>query len=296
MDRASELATPSATRNVLELFGLSPKKSFGQNFLVNDDVIKKILDLADVGFTDVVLEVGPGIGTLSSALLKHVSELIAVERDPDLPVVLQHTLQQWEGRYRVIKKDALDLKLSDLGESRPNKFVANLPYSVAATLVLDYFWRFESIDNAIVMVQKEVAERMMAEVGTKDYGAYTVKLSMIARPQELFIVKPENFMPRPHVDSAVIRLNRVHSAMDETSMELMDIAALMADAAFASRRKTIANSMRMYLKGKGSLHDRIFDLLPTLFHEVGIDPGIRGERLSVDQYLDLARVFIEKTS
>lgn len=293
MAKVSDLASPSATRAILDRFDLAPKKSFGQNFLVNDDVIRKILELSGVSFDDVVLEVGPGIGTLTNALLKHVRAVVAVERDADLPFVLAHTLQKWEDRFHLVKKDALDLKVDDMGDLRPNLFVANLPYSVAATLVLDYFWRFPFIDSATVMVQREVAERMMAKPGTKNYGAYTVKLSMIAEPVGHFIVKPDSFMPRPHVDSAVIRLNRIASIDDEHNKEVVNIASIMAEAAFASRRKTISNSMRTYLSGGDVVRGRILAVLDELFGAAGIDPQIRGERLAKQDYLALATAFLE---
>lgn len=294
MAKVSDLASPSATRAILDRFDLAPKKSFGQNFLVNDDVIRKILELSGVSFDDVVLEVGPGIGTLTNALLKHVRAVVAVERDADLPFVLAHTLQKWEDRFHLVKKDALDLKVDDMGDLRPNLFVANLPYSVAATLVLDYFWRFPFIDSATVMVQREVAERMMAKPGTKNYGAYTVKLSMIAEPVGHFIVKPDSFMPRPHVDSAVIRLNRIASIDDEHDKEVVNIASIMAEAAFASRRKTISNSMRTYLSGGDVVRGRILAVLDELFGAAGIDPQIRGERLAKQDYLALATAFLER--
>ncbi len=294
MAKVSDLASPSATRAILDRFDLAPKKSFGQNFLVNDDVIRKILELSGVSFDDVVLEVGPGIGTLTNALLKHVRAVVAVERDADLPFVLAHTLQKWEDRFHLVKKDALDLKVDDMGDLRPNLFVANLPYSVAATLVLDYFWRFPFIDSATVMVQREVAERMMAKLGTKNYGAYTVKLSMIAEPVGHFIVKPDSFMPRPHVDSAVIRLNRIASIDDEHDKEVVNIASIMAEAAFASRRKTISNSMRTYLSGGDVVRGRILAVLDELFGAAGIDPQIRGERLAKQDYLALATAFLER--
>ncbi len=293
MAKVSDLASPSATRAILDRFDLAPKKSFGQNFLVNDDVIRKILELSGVSFDDVVLEVGPGIGTLTNALLKHVRAVVAVERDADLPFVLAHTLQKWEDRFHLVKKDALDLKVDDMGDLRPNLFVANLPYSVAATLVLDYFWRFPFIDSATVMVQREVAERMMAKPGTKNYGAYTVKLSMVAEPVGHFIVKPDSFMPRPHVDSAVIRLNRIASIDDEHNKEVVNIASIMAEAAFASRRKTISNSMRTYLSGGDVVRGRILAVLDELFDAAGIDPQIRGERLAKQDYLALATAFLE---
>lgn len=294
MAKVSDLASPSATRAILDRFDLAPKKSFGQNFLVNDDVIRKILELSGVSFDDAVLEVGPGIGTLTNALLKHVRAVVAVERDADLPFVLAHTLQKWEDRFHLVKKDALDLKVDDMGDLRPNLFVANLPYSVAATLVLDYFWRFPFIDSATVMVQREVAERMMAKLGTKNYGAYTVKLSMIAEPVGHFIVKPDSFMPRPHVDSAVIRLNRIASIDDEHDKEVVNIASIMAEAAFASRRKTISNSMRTYLSGGDVVRGRILAVLDELFGAAGIDPQIRGERLAKQDYLALATAFLER--
>lgn len=294
MAKVSDLASPSATRAILDRFDLAPKKSFGQNFLVNDDVIRKILELSGVSFDDVVLEVGPGIGTLTNALLKHVRAVVAVERDADLPFVLAYTLQKWEDRFHLVKKDALDLKVDDMGDLRPNLFVANLPYSVAATLVLDYFWRFPFIDSATVMVQREVAERMMAKPGTKNYGAYTVKLSMIAEPVGHFIVKPDSFMPRPHVDSAVIRLNRIASIDDEHDKEVVNIASIMAEAAFASRRKTISNSMRTYLSGGDVVRGRILAVLDELFGAAGIDPQIRGERLAKQDYLALATAFLER--
>ncbi len=294
MAKVSDLASPSATRAILDRFDLAPKKSFGQNFLVNDDVIRKILELSGVSFDDAVLEVGPGIGTLTNALLKHVRAVVAVERDADLPFVLAHTLQKWEDRFHLVKKDALDLKVDDMGDLRPNLFVANLPYSVAATLVLDYFWRFPFIDSATVMVQREVAERMMAKPGTKNYGAYTVKLSMVAEPVGHFIVKPDSFMPRPHVDSAVIRLNRIASIDDEHDKEVVNIASIMAEAAFASRRKTISNSMRTYLSGGDVVRGRILAVLDELFGATGIDPQIRGERLAKQDYLALATAFLER--
>lgn len=181
-----------------------------------------------------------------------------------------------------------------MGDLRPNLFVANLPYSVAATLVLDYFWRFPFIDSATVMVQREVAERMMAKPGTKNYGAYTVKLSMIAEPVGHFIVKPDSFMPRPHVDSAVIRLNRIASIDDEHDKEVVNIASIMAEAAFASRRKTISNSMRTYLSGGDVVRGRILAVLDELFGAAGIDPQIRGERLAKQDYLALATAFLER--
>ena len=218
MDRLSSLAAVGATREVLRAHGLATKHALGQNFLVNDDIIKKIVALAALEETDFVLEVGPGIGTLTEALLKCAGAVASVERDRDLPAVLEDTLAPWASRFALMQKDALDLQLSDIEAARasiawvglalPNKFVSNLPYAVAATIILDFFQRFESLESATVMVQREVGERIMAVPGTKNYGAYTVKLGMFARPVDKFAVSPGNFFPPPHVESMVLRLDR----------------------------------------------------------------------------------------
>ena len=213
--RLSPYATPSATREVLERHGLYTKYALGQNFLVNDDVVRKIVQLADMQSTDHLLEVGPGIGTLTAALLQHAGHVTAVEMDHDLPAVLSDTLAAWAERFTLLSMDALDVRESDFSQSaiaesvsaKPNKLVSNLPYAVAATVVLDYLQRFGFLESATVMVQKEVADRMTARPGTKAYGAYTVKLSLYAKPAGRFPVAPGNFFPPPHVESAVLRVD-----------------------------------------------------------------------------------------
>ncbi|MVN58789.1 16S rRNA (adenine(1518)-N(6)/adenine(1519)-N(6))-dimethyltransferase RsmA [Adlercreutzia equolifaciens] len=376
--RLSPLSTPSATRAVLEAHGIGTKYTLGQNFLVNDDVLKKIIVLAEVGEADRILEVGPGIGTLTIALLKHAASVVAIERDPDLPAVLADTLHPWRDKFALIEKDALDVTGDDivaamagigadtgcldrassaanetaqwavsqsedcLSESRyrvavpqeepqlslPNKLVANLPYAVAATVVLDYFENFPFLDSATVMVQKEVADRMAAAVGTKNYGAYTVKLGLHAEPAGRFPVGPGNFFPPPRVDSAVIRLNRRVPLMADgapATPEVIAAAALVADAAFANRRKTIANSCKTYFSGRGSLllgasgssaglravdgalsggvggafvldGADIVDHLPAIFDAAAIDPRRRGETLTQQEFLALGAALLKEAT
>ena len=370
--RLSPLSTPSATRAVLEAHGIGTKYTLGQNFLVNDDVLKKIIALAEVGENDRVLEVGPGIGTLTIALLKHAASVIAIERDPDLPAVLADTLHPWREKFALIEKDALDVTRDDivsvastmvepggdtgcpdrassaanetaqwavsqsedcLSESRyrvvvpqeelrpslPSKLVANLPYAVAATVVLDYFENFPFLDSATIMVQKEVADRMAAAVGTKNYGAYTVKLGLYAEPVGRFAVGPGNFFPPPRVDSAVIRLNRRVPLMADgapASPEVIAAAALMADAAFTSRRKTIANSCKTYFSGRGPILLGVADSsavegaptialpdgaataerLPAIFEAAAIDPRRRGETLTQQEFLALGAALLRVTA
>lgn len=289
-ERLSPLATPAATREVLEAHGLATKHALGQNFLVNDHILQKIIDLAEVNEADTVLEVGPGIGTLSIALLKHAGSVIAIERDPDLPAVLAETLASWWDRFSLIEKDALEVVASDIPKE-PNKLVSNLPYAVAATVVLDYFQRFASIGSATVMVQKEVADRMAAQPGTKDYGAYTLKLSLYAQPAGRFPVGPNNFFPPPRVDSAVIRLNRIQPCdANGTSLtpEQIEQACMWADAAFTNRRKTILNSCKTYFASRGPEGAAIAASLPTILEHIGIDPRRRGETLTTDDLIHLA--------
>lgn len=286
------------TREVLEAHGLATKKALGQNFLINDDILKKIVALAALEESDQVLEVGPGIGTLTIALLKNAGRVVSVERDTDLPAVLEGTLAPWRDRFSLISKDALDLTADDLANLAfaPNKFVANLPYAVAATLVLDYFQRFETLECATVMVQKEVADRMAAVPGTKNYGAYTVKLSMYAEPAGRFAVGPGNFFPPPHVDSAVLRLNR-RVPTDETGAPLdpaiVKAACTMADAAFASRRKTLSNSCKTYFSGRGAEGKSVAENLPAIFEAAGIDPALRGEALTTAEFIRLGKAFAD---
>ena len=369
--RLSPLSTPSATRAVLEAHGIGTKYTLGQNFLVNDDVLKKIVALAEVGENDRILEVGPGIGTLTIALLKHAASVIAIERDPDLPAVLADTLHPWREKFALIEKDALDVTRDDivsvastmvepggdagcldrassaanetaqwavsqsedcLSESRyrvavpqeelrpslPSKLVANLPYAVAATVVLDYFESFPFLDSATIMVQKEVADRMAAAVGTKNYGAYTVKLGLYVEPAGRFAVGPGNFFPPPRVDSAVIRLNRRVPLMADgapASPEVIAAAALMADAAFTNRRKTIAKSCKTYFSGRGPISlgagpsaqegapgivlpdgAAIAERLAAIFDAATIDPRRRGETLTQQEFLALGAALLKVTA
>lgn len=293
-NKLSPLASVSETRAVLEAHGLATKKALGQNFLINDGILQKIVALAELTEKDYVLEVGPGIGTLTIALLKNAGNVLSVERDTDLPAVLKETCAPWKDRFRLINKDALELRAEDLAGDLPNKFVANLPYAVAATLVLDFFQRFSSLESATIMVQKEVADRMAAHPGTKNYGAYTVKLSLYAEPVGRFAVGPGNFFPPPRVESAVLRLNR-RALCDAEGVPLdadaLRATCIMADAAFTNRRKTLSNSCKTYFAGRGEVGARVNAQLPQLFEQASIDPKLRGEALTTDEFIRLGRAY-----
>lgn len=293
----SRLANPRETRAVLEGFGLATKHRLGQNFLVNDEVIGRIVNLAELGGSDVVLEVGPGIGTLTVAMLAACRAVCSIEADRELEQVLAQTCATDGEKFALIMGDALratpeqvSCALAGLTKGQslcqpclPNKFVANLPYQVAATLILKFFQDFGSLERACVMVQAEVADRICARPGNKTYGAYTAKLALLARPTGRFEVGPGNFMPPPRVDSAVVRLDRMPMA-DPVSGEPLSAGraarvAEVIDAAFAQRRKTIRNSM-----GANGFEK---DALDAAFAACDIAPTARAETLSPEDFVRL---------
>ena len=241
--RHSYLATPKTTIETLQTFGLYTKKNLGQHFLIDDNVIGRILEAADLSEGDKVLEIGPGIGVLTLALLEQAGQVLALEYDSQLIEVLRHTTD-CNPKLTVLNEDALKIPSLDLPYA-PTKLIANLPYQVAATNVLDCFEYLPSIKQATVMVQREVAERMAAKSGSKIYGAYSAKLQLLAEPISSFNVSRNSFLPPPRVDSSVITLLR----HDESSTLVKDIdhyreVAKLIDACFAQRRKTIYNNLR----------------------------------------------------
>ena len=288
MSKLSFLASVSETRSVLEQHGLMTKKALGQHFLINDGIVQHICDLAELTAEDNVVEIGPGIGTLSVALLQRAGRVVAIERDTDLPAVLAQTCKSWNDTFTLISGDALEVKPDQLPFA-PNKLVANLPYAVAATIVLDYFERFTSIESQTIMVQAEVADRMCAKLGTKNYGAYTVKLGLFADYGGRFAVSEGNFFPPPRVKSAVIRLNRKQNPLPD---ELRKATMIMADAAFATRRKTISNSMKTYFENPQTENAEMKTHIPELLAAAGIPAAARGESLTQEQFIELGKAYL----
>lgn len=330
----SFLANPTSTIETLKRWGLHTKKSLGQHFLVDDAIVGKILELSEVNAGEKILEVGPGIGTLTVGIVARGANVVAVERDHDLLCALRDNVcLAADGDLNaltLLEMDALDLDIQILedacfgGENNSrneaeltylaqnarfagsqssqcsqslqnsqkllHKLVANLPYAVAATIVLEYLQKLNCINMVCVMVQAEVANRMCALPCTKDYGAYTVKLGMYATPKCSFSVKPGSFLPPPHVDSKVIRLDRRTDICDS---HLVKTACMLADAAFLQRRKTIRNSMRSYFAThKIEANNEVID---AMFERCNIDPRSRGESHSVDVYIHMAREFLSLT-
>jgi len=299
--QTSWLANQRATKETLERFGLATKYRLGQNFLVQDHVIEKIVQLAEVQPTDVVVEVGPGLGTLTVALLDRARAVCSLEADSELEQVLAVTCKEpHPDSFALVMGDALAITPQKLSEAyntlptvahdaatnapMPTKFVSNLPYQVAATLILKFFQELPSLERAVVMVQAEVADRIAAKPSTKAYGAYTAKLSLFAQVTGRFEVGPGNFMPPPRVNSAVVRLNRTQARNPVTSKLLSEEELLhtmrVIDAAFAQRRKTIRNSM------SASGFDK--DKLDQAFLATGIVPTVRAEVLTSQDFICLA--------
>jgi 16S rRNA (adenine1518-N6/adenine1519-N6)-dimethyltransferase len=286
----SPLASPRATIDRLAKEGISTRRSLGQHFLIDDGVVGRILRLAAPEVDDLILEVGPGIGTLTEALLRVGTSVTAIEKDERLLPVLEDITSRYSGRFNLICADALDLRESPAFAATlcATKLVANLPYAVAATVVLDCFQNLPSIQSATVMVQREVAERMTAGPGSKDYGAYTVKLQFLAQPCGSFAVSRTSFLPPPRVDSTVVRLDRL--SCQPTADELR-IGFMLVEAAFAERRKTIRNSMRSHFGANGRDPAQVDALLTA----AAILPTVRGETLPVKTYQRLATVFATLT-
>lgn len=299
--QTSWLANQRATKETLERFGLATKYRLGQNFLVQDHVIEKIVQLAEVQPTDVIVEVGPGLGTLTVALLDRARAVCSLEADSELEQVLALTCKEpHPNSFALVMGDALAITPQKLAEAystlptvahdaatsapMPTKFVSNLPYQVAATLILKFFQELPSLERAVVMVQAEVADRIAAKPSTKAYGAYTAKLSLFAQVTGRFEVGPGNFMPPPRVNSAVVRLDRTMARNPLTSKLLSEEELLhtmrVIDAAFAQRRKTIRNSM------SASGFDK--DKLDQAFLATGIAPTARAEVLTSQDFICLA--------
>ena len=298
----SYLANVRETRATLARFGLVTKHRLGQNFLVSDAVVGKTLDLAELVGDDVILEVGPGIGTLTVALLARAREVIAIEADRALEPVLATTCAQGAERLTLLWGDALRLvplvpsavaapigspfsppPLSGVGFV-PNKLVSNLPYQVAATLILKLLQELPSVGRLVVMIQAEVADRICAGPGSRVYGAYTAKLALWGQVTGRFEVGRGSFLPPPHVNSTVVRIDRAPMADPKTGLDLtpsqLDWVAHVIDASFAQRRKTIRNS----LSAGGFERSR----LDKAFARSDIAPTARAESLSPSDFVRLA--------
>ena len=281
MDNKEKLIIPQNTIALIKEHEFSFKKRFGQNFLIDEHVLNKIISGAEINKDDTVLEIGPGIGTLTQALCEAAGEVIAVEIDRDLIPILEKTLDSFKN-VRIINEDILKLDLNEISQ-KPLKVVANLPYYITTPIIMGLFESGSPIESITVMVQKEVADRMKALPGGKDYGALSLAVQYYAEAKIIANVPQNCFIPRPNVGSAVIRLK----AHKNPPVEVGDKEYMFSliKAAFLQRRKTLSNA----LKNESSLglsRDEVVNALKKM----GLPEDVRGERLSLEEFAELSDI------
>ena len=279
MDYSAKLIEPQNTIALIKAHDFSFKKRFGQNFLIDSHVLDKIIRGAEIGKEDAVLEIGPGIGTLTQALCEAAEEVTAVEIDRDLIPILEKTLAAYDN-VRIINEDILKLDLSAISE-KPLKVVANLPYYITTPIIMGLFESGAPLLSITVMVQKEVADRMQAAPGGKDYGALSLAVQYYAEAEIIANVPPNCFIPRPGVGSAVIRLTK-HTAPPVQPKDEKFMFRLIR-AAFAQRRKTLVNTLR---NDSSLSYSR--EQLETVLAAMGLPAAVRGERLSLAEFAELS--------
>lgn len=289
MDKMEKLSNPQKTIEVLQKYNFSFQKKFGQNFLIDPHVLDKIIAAAEITKDDFVLEIGPGIGTLTQYLAEAAREVVAVEIDSTLIPILEDTLSAYDN-VSVINEDVLKVDLRKLAEERnggkPIKVVANLPYYITTPIIMSLFESHVPLKSLTVMVQKEVALRMQAGPGTKDYGALSLAVQCYASPYLAANVPPNCFMPRPNVGSAVIRLTR----FEETPVQVKDEKLLfrLIRASFNQRRKTLQNGL-VNSQELDFTKEQVAAAIATL----GVSPSVRGEALTLEQFAALANALSE---
>ena len=284
------LGIPQNTIEVLQKYHFNFQKKFGQNFLIDTHVLEKIIAAADVTKDDFVLEIGPGIGTMTQYLCEHARAVAAVEIDKNLIPILGDTLGAYDN-VEIINQDILKVDIRKLADEknggRPIKVVANLPYYITTPIIMGLFESHVPIDSITVMVQKEVADRMQVGPGTKDYGALSLAVQYYAAPEIVAIVPPNCFMPRPKVGSAVIRLTRHKEPPVQVEDEKLMFRIIRAS--FNQRRKTLANGLKN--SGELTLSKEVIEESIT---ELGVPVTIRGEALSLAQYAELSNIILKK--
>lgn len=283
-----KLSNPQRTIEVIKKYEFCFQKKFGQNFLIDGHVLDKIIAGAGVTKDDMVLEIGPGIGTMTQYLAEAAGKVVAVEIDRNLLPILQETLADYDN-VKVIHADVLSLDLEKLVQEenggRPIKVVANLPYYITTPIIMALFEQHVPLANVTVMVQKEVAARMKSGPGSKDYGALSLAVQYYAEPYIVANVPCNCFMPRPNVDSAVIRLTRYEEPPVQVKDEKMLFKIIRAS--FNQRRKTLQNGLN-----NSSELNFTKDQIASAIAEAGFLPSVRGEALTLEQFAKLTDILL----
>ena len=284
-----KLSDPKKTIEVIQKYQFAFQKRFGQNFLIDAHVLEKIVSAAGITKDDCVLEIGPGIGTMTQYLAESAGQVIAVEIDTNLLPILEDTLKDYSN-VKVINQDILKVDINELvkeyNNGRPIKVVANLPYYITTPIIMGLFESNVPIDNITVMVQKEVADRMQVGPGSKDYGALSLAVQYYASPYIVANVPPNCFIPRPNVGSAVIRLTRYQ----EPPVQVKDPKLMfkLIRASFNQRRKTLQNGLNNSPEISFSKEE-----ITKAIESLGVSPSVRGEALSLEQFAQLANYFVQ---
>ena len=284
------LGNPQNTIEILQKYNFNFQKKFGQNFLIDEHVLDKIIRAAEITKDDYVLEIGPGIGTMTQYLACAAREVTAVEIDRALIPILEDTLKEYDN-VSIINEDILKVDIAALAKEknggRPIKVVANLPYYITTPIIMGLFESHVPLESITVMVQKEVADRMQVGPGTKDYGALSLAVQYYAEPYIVANVPPNCFMPRPAVGSAVIRLTR----HQKPPVEVMDEKLMfrLIRASFNQRRKTLANG----LKNSGELN-LSKEVMTAAIEKLGKGSSVRGEALDLEEFARLTNIIKEE--
>lgn len=280
------LGSPQATKAVLEKHHFTLQKKYGQNFLIDGNILEKIVSQAGITDKDFVLEIGPGIGTMTQYLCEAAREVVAVEIDRFLIPVLEDTLKEYDN-VTVIHSDILKIDLNafiqEKNNGNPVKIVANLPYYITTPIVMELFESHAPIESITIMIQKEVADRMQVGPGTKDYGALSLAVQYYAKPQIIAIVPPSCFMPRPNVSSAVIRLDRYLEPPVKLVSEKLFFQLIRAS--FNQRRKTLVNGL-MNGMNLGYTKEELGNILLSM----GWKENVRGEALTIEEFAQLSNM------
>ena len=282
----ANLGIPRNTIAVLQKYNFNFQKKFGQNFLIDTSVLDRIISAAEITKEDCVLEIGPGIGTMTQYLAESAREVVAVEIDKALIPILQDTLSEYDN-VTVINEDILKVDINRIvqerNEGRPIKVVANLPYYITTPIIMGLFESHVPLKSITIMVQKEVADRMQVGPGTKDYGALSLAVQYYAKPQIVANVPPNCFMPRPNVGSAVIRLTRYEQPPVQVQDEKKMFALIRAS--FNQRRKTLVNGLTNAPELKLTK-----EAVAEALEKMNLSPTIRGEALTLEQFAKLSEM------
>lgn len=279
------LGNPSATNEILNKYNLSAQKRYGQNFLIDSNVLRKIVESAGVGKEDTVLEIGPGIGTLTQYLCEAAGNVICIEIDRQMIPVLEDTLSEYDN-VRIINEDVLKVDIEQLlkeNGAKSVKVVANLPYYITTPIIMELLEKDAPIESITVMIQKEVAQRMQTGPGSKDYGALSLAVAFYSRAEVMMTVSPNCFIPRPNVDSAVIRMDK----LKEPPVKVNDKTFMfkIIKGAFEQRRKTLTNALSNSVSFKTDK-----EKVAKALGKMGKKANIRGEELTLSEFALLSDI------